>query len=262
MPYHNYFGSDVDTISYISKLLSDPSSGLDLPAAMILETVQGEGGVNVASTQWLQGIQSLCRQHKILLIVDDIQVGCGRTGSFFSFEEAGIKPDIITLSKSLGGIGLPMALVLMKPELDQWKPGEHNGTFRGNNLAFTAASEAIKTFWADDSFSQDIAKKSAILRQHLQWIKADHPELKARVRGRGLIYGIEIGAPDIAHRIVAECFKRKLIIETCGPTGNVIKFLGPLNMSKELLTEGLERLAESVKAVLSKTHAASTSTSC
>ncbi|HCH78310.1 MAG TPA: diaminobutyrate--2-oxoglutarate transaminase, partial [Pseudomonas sp.] len=128
MPYANYFGDKTNTIGMMDKLLSDPSSGIDKPAAVIVEVVQGEGGLNTASTEWMRKLEKLCRKHEMLLIVDDIQAGCGRTGTFFSFEEMGIHPDIVTLSKSLSGYGLPFAMVLLRPELDQWKPGEHNGT--------------------------------------------------------------------------------------------------------------------------------------
>ena len=249
MPYDEYYGKQINTADQIRQLLEDPSSGLDMPAAMILETVQGEGGVNVASKEWLQDIQKICRDFDILLIIDDIQVGCGRTGTFFSFENMGISPDIITLSKSLGGIGLPMALVLMKPDLDQWAPGEHNGTFRGNNLAFTAAEAAIENFWCDETFSKDIEHKSALLRQHFQWIKSDNPDFVSAVRGRGMIYALEFKDPEIANLVVAESFKRRLLIENCGPTGNVIKFLGPLTTPAKQLEEGLKRLSEAVSEV-------------
>ena len=163
LPYDGYLGPDVDTIEYLDRVLTDESSGVDLPAAVIVETVQGEGGVNVASIEWLRGLEAVCRRHKVLLIVDDIQVGCGRTGAFFSFEEADIRPDIVPLSKSLSAYGLPFAVVLLRRDLDQWKPGEHNGTFRGNNLAFVTATAAIedsgattscrKTWLARDSIS-------------------------------------------------------------------------------------------------------------
>jgi diaminobutyrate-2-oxoglutarate transaminase len=139
MPYDGYMGDDIDTTEYLDKAITDGSSGLDQPAAVIVETIQGEGGINVATSEWLRSLEMVCRKHSILLIVDDIQVGCGRTGTFFSFEEAKISPDIIILSKSLSGYGIPFSMVLMKPSLDQWKPGEHNGTFRGNNLAFVTA---------------------------------------------------------------------------------------------------------------------------
>ena len=158
--YDGYMGDDIDTTVYLDKVLCDSSSGIDKPAAVIVETVQGEGGINAASFTWLQQLEKVCRKHDVLLIVDDIQAGCGRTGTYFSFEEAGIKPDIVTLSKSLGGYGLPFAVVLFSPELDQWKPGEHNGTFRGNNFAFVTAKAAIDTYWADDSFAKEVQMKA------------------------------------------------------------------------------------------------------
>ena len=143
VPYDGYLG-DLDTTEYLDRVLTDGSSGVDHPAAVIVETVQGEGGVNVATAAWLRRLEAVCRRHDVLLIVDDIQAGCGRTGTFFSFEDAGIRPDLVTLSKSLSGYGMPMSVVLMRPELDQWKPGEHNGTFRGNNLAFVTATPALE----------------------------------------------------------------------------------------------------------------------
>ena len=116
-------GDDIDTSAYLDKVLTDSSSGIDHPAAIIVETVQGEGGITAASFNWLRSIQKVCDKHDLLLIIDDIQAGCGRTGTFFSFEEIGINPDIITLSKSLSGYGLPFAVALIKPEHDIWKPG-------------------------------------------------------------------------------------------------------------------------------------------
>lgn len=123
VPFDGYLGEGVNTIDYLRKIIGDSSSGVDLPAAIIVETVQGEGGINVASFEWLKELEHLCHEFDILLIIDDIQMGNGRTGTFFSFERAGIKPDMVTVSKSIGG-GLPMALLLMRPELDQWQPGE------------------------------------------------------------------------------------------------------------------------------------------
>ena len=174
MPFDGYFGRDTDTATYFRKFLDDNSSGVDLPAAVILETVQAEGGVNVASKEWLQSIEKICRDFDILLIVDDIQVGNGRTGRFFSFEEAGLNPDIVTLSKSIGG-GLPLSLVLIRPELDQWKPGEHTGTFRGNNLAFVASTELL-SFWENDSLTEAVYSKEKVLRGELEGLVAKYPE--------------------------------------------------------------------------------------
>ena len=141
LPFDGYLGKQ-DTSVLLEKMLTDQSSGVPIPAAIILETVQGEGGINVASNQWLRRVAELCRRHDILLIVDDIQVGNGRTGKFFSFEHAGLTPDIVCLSKSIGG-GLPLSIVLIRPECDAWQPGEHTGTFRGNNLAFIAATAVL-----------------------------------------------------------------------------------------------------------------------
>src|SRR5690606_33266004 len=139
MPFCGYLGADFDTLRLLDKLLSDRSSGIDQPAAVIVETIQGEGGLNTPSNKWLQGLEQLGRRHEMQLIVDDIQAGCGRTGTFSSFEPAGSKPDILTLPKPLSGCGLPFAVALLKPELDQWTPGEHTGTFRGNNHAIVTA---------------------------------------------------------------------------------------------------------------------------
>ena len=142
MPYDRYFGDMLNTAEMMEKMLSDPSSGVDSPAAIILETIQGEGGLNVASAAWTQQIQLIARTHGALVIVDDVQAGCGRTGDFFSFESLGILPDIVCLAKSLSGYGLPMAMLLLKEEHDVWQPGEHNGTFRGPNYSFLITHES------------------------------------------------------------------------------------------------------------------------
>src|SRR3546814_7644 len=179
MPYDGYFGPDVDTIAYLERMLDDSSSGLDHPAAVIVETVQGEGGVNVASWRWLKELERVCRSHDMLLIVDDIQVGCGRTGNFFSFEAAGIKPDIITLSKSLSGFGLPMSLVLFRPELDIWKPGAHSGTFRGNNLAFATAAQALDSYWSDGTLAGETVRKERLVRDWLENLVHSYPDSRS-----------------------------------------------------------------------------------
>ena len=161
LPYDGYLGKDVDTAEVLERMLADPSSGLDAPAAILLETVQGEGGLNAASPSWLRRMARLAERHGALLIVDDIQAGCGRTGTFFSFEGTGIVPDLVVLSKSLSGFGLPMALLLIRPQHDIWRPAEHNGTFRGNTHAFVTAQVALRKFWSDDAFAPRIAAKAA-----------------------------------------------------------------------------------------------------
>ncbi len=251
VPYDGYLGSDFDTLDYFEKMLADGSSGLDLPAAVIVETVQGEGGVNVAGQPWLQRLAEVCREFEVLLIVDDIQVGCGRTGTFFSFEPTGIVPDIVTMSKSLSGYGLPMSIVLMKSELDQWEPGQHNGTFRGNNLAFVSATAALELFWKDHAFSRDLKRKSQAMLDGLRKIAEEIEPLDVEIRGRGMIQGVACDAcPALAGMISAEAYRRGLIIETSGAEDQVLKFLPPLTIEDEILEEGLEIVRESCRAVM------------
>lgn len=250
MPYDGYMGDDVDTIDYFEKVLGDASSGLDHPAAVVLETVQGEGGLNVASIEWLQRLQRLCHRNDMLLIIDDIQAGCGRTGTFFSFEAANIKPDIVTLSKSLSGFGLPFAVTLIKRDLDIWEPGEHNGTFRGNNHAFVTAAAAIETFWGDDEFARSVQDKAAFLTQRLHAIAEKHDKDLFRVKGRGLMQGMDCGSGKLASAVSRAAFARGMIIETSGPDGEVVKCLCPLTISHEDLARGLNILDESVAAAI------------
>jgi len=252
MPYDGYMGDDINTIAYLDKVLCDSSSGIDLPAAVIVETVQGEGGINVASFAWLRSLESVCRKHDILLIIDDIQAGCGRTGTYFSFEEAGIKPDMITLSKSLGGYGTPFAVVLFKPELDLWKPGEHNGTFRGNNFAFVTAKAAIDEYWSDDKFSKEIKRKGEYIAQRLDAITAKYGEGNFTSRGRGMFMGINCVNGDIAGKITHNCFQNGLMIETSGADDQIIKFLCPLITSDENLKKGIDIVEQAVRDVCAK----------
>ncbi|TQV83311.1 diaminobutyrate--2-oxoglutarate transaminase [Denitrobaculum tricleocarpae] len=245
-PFDGYFGHNMDSLIYAEGLLSGKGSGIEPPAAILLETIQGEGGINVASGDWLRGLQRLCREVGALLIVDDIQMGCGRTGTFFSFEEHGLDPDVICLSKSISGYGLPMALTLLKPKLDIWRPGEHNGTFRGNNLAFVTASAALD-YWRSSEFSDSIVKKGRIIRDSLertaekiplQWVK--------EIRGKGMVFGFELNAPELAETVVKTAFKSGLIIETCGADDNVLKVMPPLTISEAGLMKGLDILHSSI----------------
>lgn len=251
LPYDGYLGEDVDTLDLLEKMLTDTGSGLDAPAAVIVEAVQGEGGINVASVAWLQRLRALTAQRGILLILDEIQSGIGRTGSFFAFEAAGIVPDIVTVSKSISGSGLPMSLVLLRPDVDVWKPGAHTGTFRGNNLAFVSARVALEQYWADTAFTDAVTAKSAILRGELEEIAAAHPSLGLTVRGRGLMYGLVCdGDVTLAGRISAEAFTRGLVIETSGAFDQVLKFLPALTITEDELARGLQIVRESLVAVL------------
>ncbi|MFD1009571.1 MULTISPECIES: diaminobutyrate--2-oxoglutarate transaminase [Oceanisphaera] len=246
LPYDGYPGAGEDSLLLFETMLNDNSSGLDKPAAVLFEVVQGEGGLNASSFKWLQRLEKICRAHDILMIADDIQAGCGRTGTFFSFEPAGIKPDIITLSKSLSGMGLPFALVLLRPELDQWSPGEHNGTFRGNNHAFVTARKALETFWKDDNFAAEVRAKGELLTQRMQAMVDRFPKLFSKVKGRGMMQGIACHDGEIADAITSKCFERGLIIETAGPNDEVVKCLCPLIITEAELTQGLDWLEDSI----------------
>jgi diaminobutyrate-2-oxoglutarate transaminase len=250
VPFDGYMDQDIDSIVLLKAMIEDTSSGLDKPAGVIVETIQGEGGLNVARKEWLQELEKLCRKHDMLLIVDDIQAGCGRSGHFFSFEESGIKPDIVTLSKSLSGYGLPFAVTLIKPEYDTWKPGEHNGTFRGNNHAFITAAAALEHFWSDDKFQNEVQMKIRQLSARLQRIaKAYDPKL-ITAKGRGFMQGLELKSGELANRICREAFTHGLIIETSGSEGQVVKCLCPLTITPEELDQGLTILEKSIAAVL------------
>ncbi|WP_209426419.1 diaminobutyrate--2-oxoglutarate transaminase [Pararhodobacter sp. SW119] len=245
MPFENAMG-DKDTLDYIEWVLDNPSSGMDDPAAFIVEPVQGEGGLNAASAEWLRGIQRLARKHGALFIIDDIQSGIGRTGPYFSIEGMGLEPDMITQAKSFSGMGLPFAALLIKPEHDIWKPAEHNGTFRGNNHAFVTARVALEKFWSDDAFEKDTIRKGEMLRDRLAGIAAMIPG--ATLKGRGMMRGIDVGNGDLASAICADCFKAGLIIETSGAHDEVVKVLAPLTTSDEILNKGLDILEGAVRA--------------
>ncbi|MFI1379492.1 diaminobutyrate--2-oxoglutarate transaminase [Embleya sp. NPDC020886] len=248
MPYDNYFDGQLPDFIWLERLLTDGGSGLNLPAAVIVETVQGEGGVNVARFEWLRALADLCRRHEILLIVDDVQMGCGRTGPFFSFEPAGITPDIVCLSKSIGGYGLPMALTLFRRDLDVWEPGEHNGTFRGNNPAFVTATAALE-LWADGSLEKQTTLKGELIERHLAEMVTEHAALGASRRGRGLIQGLTFADNSLAETVCARAFEGGLLVETSGFESEVVKLMPALTTTEDELDEGMGILADAVRAV-------------
>jgi len=249
MPYDNYFDGTVPDFLLLEKLLADSGSGLNEPAGIIVETVQGEGGINPARVEWLQALADLCRRHEILLIVDDVQMGVGRTGPFFSFEIAGIHPDIVCLSKSISGYGLPMALTLIKPEYDQWGPGEHNGTFRGNNPAFVTATAALNEYWRDDALERATIAKGEKVEAALTELAAASSAVELTPKGRGLARGLQFGQPELAAKVCAAAFERGLLMETSGPSDEVMKIMPPLTVTDAELDEGLAIVADSVRAV-------------
>lgn len=248
-PFDGYC-ADMNSVELLAQMLEDPSSGIPLPAAIILETVQGEGGVNVASWQWLRAIEALCHKYGIMLIVDDIQVGNGRTGTFFSFEKAGITPDVICLSKSLGG-GLPLSVVLVRPEFDCWQPGQHTGTFRGNNLAFVTA-RALLDYWQDDALSQHIDRSRSQIESWLCTLKSIYGPLGFKTRGRGLIHGIDVGSGELARSIINRAFELGLLIESSGAHDEVLKIMPALTSSPEIIAEGLDLLLTAIDAAVNQ----------
>lgn len=252
LPYEGAFGDDVDTLSLIEQMLSNPSSGIDKPAAFIFEPIQGEGGLNAASKEWIEGIAKIARDHGALIIVDDIQAGIGRSGTYFGVEGMDIEPDMITQAKSLSGMGLPFAALLIKQEHDIWKPAEHNGTFRGNTHAFVTARVAIEKFWADSAkFEAEIAEKAEILKGGLEKVAAEVPN--ARLKGRGFMQGVDVGSGDLAADICARAFEKGLIIETSGAHDEVVKVLAALTIEKETLQQGLDIVLDATREALTET---------
>ncbi|MCF4130069.1 diaminobutyrate--2-oxoglutarate transaminase [Methylobacterium sp. SyP6R] len=246
MPYDGFLGDEVDTLDFITPMLLEGGSGVDRPAAILVEMVQGEGGLNTASASWVRRIAVLARELGAILIIDDIQAGNGRTGSFFSFEPFGIEPDIVVLSKSLSGFGTPFSLVLIRPDLDRWQPGEHNGTFRGNNLAFVGAAAAIETYWTDDRFVGEVAGTAALLREGLLRITANLPGGTAQVKGRGLFIGLSFAEAQVATALSRRLFAGGVIAETCGRRDEVLKLLPPLTIGRTEVEDALALLGEAV----------------
>ena len=247
LPYDGY-ADGVDSAALLEQMLADPSAGVDAPAAIMLETIQGEGGLNAASDDWLRRIQRIAHDHGALLMIDDIQAGCGRSGSFFSFERAGLKPDLVTMAKSISGFGLPMALVLVRPEHDVFGPAEHNGTFRGNTHAFVTAAAAIRKFWADDRFERELELKAERLSRSLKKVAELVPG--ARVKGRGMMQGVDVGSGELAGAICARAFERGLIVETSGAHDEVVKILAPLTTPETIFDEGFAMLADATRDVV------------
>ena len=233
----------------IESLLQDSDAGLDDVAAVIVETVQGEGGINVAPLPWLSELAELCQRHGIVLIVDDIQMGCGRTGQFFSFEAAGIRPDIVCMSKSIGGYGLPLALTLIRSDLDIWRPGEHNGTFRGVNPAFVTGAAALRVYWQDQELEHSTLAKGQRVAAALAALAQSVPGTEMQIRGRGLAHGLAFEHGELAKKVASTAFERGLLVETGGSMDEVIKLLPPLTATDTEIDLGLAVLADAVQTV-------------
>lgn len=233
----------------MERMLQERDAHLNDVAAVIVETVQGEGGINVAPLEWLSDLAKLCQRRGIVFIVDDVQMGCGRTGPFFSFEAAGIKPDVVCMSKSLSGYGLPLALTLIRPDLDIWKPGEHNGTFRGVNPAFVTGTAALFAYWLDKALEQGTLARGERVAAVLTELARSLPGTPMQSRGRGLAHGLAFEHGELARKVSSAAFERGLLVETAGPEDDVIKLLPPLTATDTEIDRGLALLADAVQAV-------------
>ena len=247
-------------LSYIEQLLSDPESGVPLPAAVVVEAVQGEGGVIPAPARWLQGLRKLTREHGVVLIVDEVQSGIGRTGRMFAFEHAAIEPDVVVISKAIGG-GLPLAVVVYQQALDVWKPGAHAGTFRGNQLAMAAGTATLRHI-RDNGLVANAERMGDYLMTRLRQLQRDFPAI-GDVRGRGLMVGMELvstaagqgrvpaGDGVLAKAVQQNCLREGVILELGGRHGAVVRFLPPLTIG----TEEVDTLVEKLQVALTRSLA-------
>ncbi|WP_166852966.1 aspartate aminotransferase family protein [Isoptericola sp. BMS4] len=247
LPFETAPGGGLGALETYRAQLADASSGLTPPAAFVVETIQAEGGVHVASPEWLRAVQRLAQDVGALFVIDDIQVGCGRTGSYFSFDGMGLDPDIICLAKGLGGYGTPLAMNLSKPEHDaRWSPGEHTGTFRGQGLSFVAGREAL-AYFDDDELMGQVHTRGERMAGALDDLARELAPRGFEVRGRGMIQALDVGDGALAKAVVADCFARGLLIGACGTGGRVLKLIPPLTIPDDDLAEGLEILAGAVR---------------
>ena len=245
-----YMFEGLDVIQYMQTLIDDDHSGVEKPAAVIMETLQAEGGIRPFSDEFLRQVRDFCDKNDILMIVDDIQVGCCRCGSFFSFERAGIEPDMVVMSKSIGGLGMPLAILLLKGELDLWKPGEHNGTFRGNQLSFIAGKASFD-WLLENNVEEETRRKGELVKSFIE--REILPiDSRLELRGMGLIWGIDFGKinPGLSEVVIEKCFENKLICECAGRDGSVLKIMPPLVIEDTLLMKGLNIVADAAKEAL------------
>jgi diaminobutyrate-2-oxoglutarate transaminase len=246
LPYEDGPGGPYESLALLERMLTAAPPGMPLPAAVIVEPVRMEGGVHPAPGRWLRRLRALTRRHGVVLICDETRIGCGRTGSFFCVEQAGVEPDLVTVSRSISGCGLPMSLLLIRPELDESEPGEHTGTFRGSRLAFVAATQALR-HWRDPRFRDRMTRSGMALQSFGTALWRD---TGLRVRGRGMLLGIDCETADLAADVQRRCFDRGLVAERCGRQDEVLKLLPALTITAEDLTAGLATVREAVEAGL------------
>jgi diaminobutyrate-2-oxoglutarate transaminase len=259
---HCALGGDPETagercLEYLERVLGDPLGGVPLPAAVILEVVQGEGGAYAAPTVFVAGVRRVTRELGVPLIVDEVQCGWGRTGTWWAFEQHGIEPDVIVASKAIGGIGLPSAVVMYDEALDVWAPGAHTGTFRGNQLAFVAGSAAAAII-RRDGVLENVRELGGYALSELRELQRGH-ELVCEVRGAGLMLGMEMCGPDgrdpggLARALQRAALERGLILELGGRNDAVVRLLPPLNVTRRTMDQALAIISDSVSCVESST---------
>ncbi|MER6315225.1 diaminobutyrate--2-oxoglutarate transaminase family protein [Streptomyces sp. NPDC001581] len=243
---------------WTENLLDDPKGGVPAPAGLIVEPVQGEGGAIPAPDAWLRRIREITAARGIPLIADEVQTGVGRTGAFWGVDHAGVVPDVMVLSKAIGG-SLPLAVIVYRSGLDVWAPGAHAGTFRGNQLAM-AAGTATLAFVRENRLAERAAVLGERMLTALRGLATDQPCM-GDVRGRGLMIGVELvdpetgaAAPALAAAVRQECLDRGLIVELGGRHGAVVRLLPPLTLTDEQAAAVLDRLAAAIPAAARRTH--------
>ncbi len=243
----------LECAQYLEHVVEDPHSGVGRPAAIFVEAIQGEGGSIVPPDEFIPRVRAVCDRHEIQMVVDEIQAGFCRTGKMFSIEHTGTVPDIMTMSKALGGIGFPISAIAYKENLDTWPGGKHIGTFRGNVLAFAAGCEALN-FMVQNRLAEHALKLGRVMLSCLKELEKDS-KVVGEARGKGLMLGVELvrdkatkePAPGLAGQVRAICHRHGLLIEIGGHYGNVARFLPPLILTEEMARKGIELFSEAVR---------------
>jgi len=237
---------ELECAKYLEHILEDPHSGVGRPAAVIAEAIQGEGGTIVPPDQFLPKIREICNKYEVIMICDEIQTGFCRTGQMFAFEHSNLVPDIVTMSKALGGAGFPISCIAFNKEADIWPPGKHVGTFRGNVLAFVAGNAALN-FMIANNLAEHSQKMGDLILSMLKEIEKDS-KIIGEARGKGLMLGVELvrdratkePAPELAKRARTLCHRNGLLIEIGGHYNNVARFLPPLVITEEYAKKGTD----------------------
>jgi diaminobutyrate-2-oxoglutarate transaminase len=252
MPFEGFFGDDVDSLSYFERFLAADGSGLDAPAAVIVETTQAEGGINVASHDWLRSSPTSAAEYGSCSSSTTSRSAAGARARSSPGRKPASSPTSCACRSRSVGLRAALGAGAHPTELDVWEPGEHNGTFRGNNAAFVTATAALEVFWSDDELEREVTRKGAVVRAGLEELASEHDGLFVEVKGTGLIQGLATSVPEVAAEVASAAFERGLIIETAGPADEVVKLLPPLIVEDAQVERALQILAESAQAAVDK----------